>query len=130
MRHPLRAAAVVLTAAISTGCAIQAPRQGQALPSVATPTTSGVAPAQARVGIVESVQELRRDAQGNWMPGAFTGGAVTSGNVSPGRVGDSRAFEVTVVLDDANRVTLRQRDVSDLQPGMRVLVDDGVARRF
>ena len=164
MRNRLRLPALAFAAALVAGCASNGPPQGQAGPQ--GPSTAGghgagtaapVPAAQVRYGTVESVRELRRDSQGNWIPGALLGGvlggvlgnqvgggrgndiataagaiggAVIGGRVSRGRSDDTSTFEVVVRLDDASRVTLRQADVSDLQPGMRVLVDEGVARRL
>ena len=112
---------------------------------------------RAQYGYVENIRELHRDARGNWLPGALiggvvggvlgnqigggrgndvatvagvVGGAVIGGQVA-GRLSQAeRAFEVTVRLDDGTRMVIQQTDVSDLQPNMRVVVDNGRVTRY
>ena len=112
---------------------------------------------RARYGYVETIREIQRDARGNWLPGAVIGGvvggvlgnqigggrgndvatmagvlggAVIGGQVASRSVQGERAFEVTIRLDDGTLAAVRQPDVSDLQPNMRVVVDNGRVRRY
>lgn len=112
---------------------------------------------RAQYGVVETIRELRRDERGNWLPGALiggvvggvlgnqigggrgndvatvagvVGGAVIGGQVASRASQSERTFEVSVRLDDGTRAVLQQADVSELQPNMRVVVDEGRVRRY